>query len=108
MKSKKNALSPYGKLVKKNRVTNGFKTQRVLSDKSKPKEKHILTKVKSAKKKITLSNKSRVSHEIIPAESDIGSSKKHVVLFDIDNDRNHVQSMSQVIVNMSAEAPMQD
>jgi hypothetical protein len=26
MKSKKNAISPYGKLVKKNRATNGFKT----------------------------------------------------------------------------------
>jgi alpha-galactosidase/6-phospho-beta-glucosidase family protein len=35
-------------------------------------------------------------------------SKKHVVLFDIENDRNHVQSMSQVIVNMSAEASKQD
>ena len=108
MKSKKNVISLEGKLVMKNRGTNGFKTKRVLSDKSKPKEKHILTKVKSAKKKITLSNKSRASNEIIPAESDIGNSKKHVVLFDIDNDRNHVQSMSQVVVNMSDEAPKQD
>ena len=108
MKSKKNALSPYGKLVKKYKATNGFKTKRVLSDKSKPKEKHILTKENSAKKKITLSHKSKLSHEIIPAESDISSSKKHVVLFDIDNDRNHVQSISQVIVNMSAEASKQD
>ena len=70
----------------KNRGINGFKTQRVLSDKSKLKEKQVLTKVKQAKKKIAMTQKSRVSHEIIPAESDIGSSKQHVVLFDIDND----------------------
>jgi hypothetical protein len=57
---------------------------------------------------MAMNHKSRVSHEIISSESDIRSSKKHVVLFDIDNDRNHVQSMSQVIVNMSAEAPKQD
>ena len=92
----------------KNRGTNGFKTQRALSDKSKPKEKQVLTKVKQAKKKMTMSHKSRASHEIVQAESDIDSSEQHVVLYDIDNDRDQVQSMSQVIVNMSAEAPIQD
>ena len=108
MKSKKNAISPYGKLVKKNRATNGFKTQRALSDKSKPKEKQVLTKVKQAKQKMTMSHKSRASHEIVQAESDIDSSGQHVVLYDIDNDRDQVQSMSQVIVNMSAEVEIQD
>ena len=90
MKLKKNAISPYGKLVKKNRATNGFKTQRVLSDMSNPKYKKALTKVKLAKKKMTMSHKSRPSHEIIQAESDIDSSKQEIVLFDIDNDRDQV------------------
>ena len=55
-----------------------------------------------------MSHKSRASHEIVRAESDIDSSEQHVVLYDIDNDRDQVQSMSQVIVNMSAEAEIQD
>ena len=57
---------------------------------------------------MTMSHKSRASQEIVQAESDIDSSEQHVVLYDIDNDRDQVQSMSQVIENMSAEAEIED
>jgi hypothetical protein len=77
-------ISPQIDLVTKKRSANGFKGKRATSDKPKTKEKHLLTKPMKGKKMMTKSNKSKVSHQLLSAKSDIDSSKHHVVLFDID------------------------
>ena len=72
---KKNEISPQVELVKKSRRSNGFKVKRAYSEKPNPKEKQVLTKVNSSKKRTTKSHTSKVSREIVSAHSDIDSSK---------------------------------
>jgi hypothetical protein len=62
-------------LALKRRCSNGFKAKKAYSDKPNPREKQALTKVKLKRKMMTKSHKSKVSQEIISANSDIDSSK---------------------------------